>query len=219
MDQALSPHSHSSAPRNGKPTLAAVRLEDPRIVSLAASEPWPYCRERDPQYDDHQPQTWSQYLEWRREFKLTEQILNRGPMPLYSLDPAKIMAEDKRFEAQFAREKAKGLPQLTAAELAEARKQFDEVNAITAKIKLPHNTVYRSVIQLRRDEFPELPWPLGKDIFQLLWCPHVHFEGNGMHDPGETVSQSPGFVHKWRTERLVGPALTNPPPSSAKRLG
>ncbi len=211
MDQALSPHSHSSAPRNGKPTLAAVRLEDRRIVSLAASEPWPYCRERDPQYDDHQPQTWNQYVEWRREFKLTERMLSNRATPAYSEDPVKIMAAAKEFEAQLEREKAKGLPQLTTSEMAQARKQFDEVTATFAKIKLPHNTVCLPVIQLRRDEFPELPWPLGKDIFQLLWCPRVHFDGNGIRDPGEIARQSPGFALKWRTERLVGPALTKTP--------
>lgn len=102
---------------------------------------------------------------------------------------------------EHQREKAKGLPQLTSAESAEARKTFDEMNALMA---LP-------VIQLRRVEFPELPWPTGKDIFQLLWCPRVHWEGNGMHDPEEPPRQSPGFVLKWRAERLMGPVLTKPP--------
>jgi hypothetical protein len=52
------------------------------------------------------------------------------------------------------------------------------------------------IIQLRRDGFPELPWPDGRDLFQLLWCPRVHFFGN--HPP--LGGQSSGAKVFWRTE-------------------
>lgn len=42
-----------------------------------------------------------------------------------------------------------------------------------------HNAAYLPVLQLNRSEFPELPFPSDSDLFQLLWCPVVHFEGGG----------------------------------------
>lgn len=41
-------------------------------------------------------------------------------------------------------------------------------------ISPPHKHVYIPVLQLRRDEFPELDFPEGTDLFQLLWCPNDH---------------------------------------------
>lgn len=123
------------------------------------------------------------------------------------VDAANAEAMNRQSEQLYARERAKGLPKLTAAELAEAKVDFAREKDMHAKLRLPHNTPYAPILQLRRDDFPELPWPAGKDLFQLLWCPRVHFEGNGMHDPSETPTQTPGFVAKWRTERLVVKAL------------
>jgi hypothetical protein len=34
--------------------------------------------------------------------------------------------------------------------------------------------VYVPVLQLRREDLPELPFPDGSDLFQLLWCPNDH---------------------------------------------
>ena len=166
-----------------------------------SNEAWPFCRERDPEHEI-KAQTWEDFREHQRDAKLTERMFKPG---------TNLKLTAPQFEQMFEREKAKDLPQLTSAELAAARKTFDEMNALMAQMKLPHHTAYLPVIQLRRDEFPELPWPSGKDIFQLLWCPRVHWEGNGMHDPEEPPRQSPGFVLKWRTERMVGPVLTKPP--------
>jgi hypothetical protein len=38
----------------------------------------------------------------------------------------------------------------------------------------PHQHIYIPVLQLRRDEFPELEFPGDADLFQLLWCPNDH---------------------------------------------
>jgi hypothetical protein len=35
-----------------------------------------------------------------------------------------------------------------------------------------HQQPYLTVMQLRRDEFPEMPFPEGNDLFQWLWCPY-----------------------------------------------
>ena len=42
-----------------------------------------------------------------------------------------------------------------------------------------HNASHLPVLPLNRSEFPEFPFPAGSDLFQLLWCPTVHFEGGG----------------------------------------
>src|SRR5687767_12445515 len=39
-----------------------------------------------------------------------------------------------------------------------------------------HKSDYAPILQLRAQEFPELPCPLGADTFQLLWCPNDHHE-------------------------------------------
>lgn len=37
-----------------------------------------------------------------------------------------------------------------------------------------HGIPYVAVLQLRADDFPEMPFPQGADLFQLLWCPRDH---------------------------------------------
>jgi hypothetical protein len=37
-----------------------------------------------------------------------------------------------------------------------------------------HEIPLVSVLQLRADDFPEMPFPPGADLFQMLWCPHEH---------------------------------------------
>jgi hypothetical protein len=37
-----------------------------------------------------------------------------------------------------------------------------------------HGIPYVGVLQLRKDDFPERPFPDGADLFQLLWCPRDH---------------------------------------------
>ena len=54
-----------------------------------------------------------------------------------------------------------------------------------------HNAPYLPVLQLRRSEYPGLPFPGDSDLFQLLWCPLIHFEGNG------------GFRLYWREASTI----------------
>ena len=39
----------------------------------------------------------------------------------------------------------------------------------------PHDAHYLPILQLHQADFPEFPFPPGQDLFQLLWCPRVHF--------------------------------------------
>lgn len=181
-------------------------------------EPWPYCRETDPM--DMPEKTWEEWVEIEREVKLSRTLdaSHAARFKPEERDPAALARQMKLVEEEFLRLKAKGLPPLTASERAAARKSFEEDRLMMAKLRLPHNTAYLAILQLRRDEFPELPWPGSADLFQLLWCPRIHFDGNGMHDPDEPPQQSPGFVLKWRREKLVGPVLAMPPRTAESPL-
>lgn len=63
-----------------------------------------------------------------------------------------------------------------------------------------HNDLYVGVLQLRADEFPEVEFPNGKDLFQLLWCPRDHLN--------EIVSKV-----CWWTESGIEGTLEMPSPS------
>ena len=183
-----------------------------------AAEPWPHCRERDAVLDWMPPITWERFVEISRESKLSERMVKSGlvgEVPKLSgdfkADSARWEEASRKLEQLYERERTKGLPKLTPAEVAEAKQAFALEQKMDARRRLPHNTPYAPILQLRRDDFPELPWPPGQDLFQLLWCPQVHFEGNGMHDADEKPTQTPGYVAKWRTERLVGKTLAAMP--------
>lgn len=66
-----------------------------------------------------------------------------------------------------------------------------------------HEHIYVPILQLRRDEFPELQFPEGKDLFQLLWCPNDHF-----------WQISPVCKAIWRAEaEITNPRATMPRPT------
>lgn len=37
-----------------------------------------------------------------------------------------------------------------------------------------HQVPYVSLIQILKSEIPELGFPIGADLFQMIWCPHTH---------------------------------------------
>src|SRR5215208_4937386 len=39
-----------------------------------------------------------------------------------------------------------------------------------------HSCPYVTVLQLRRDDLPDVPFPEHADLLQLLWCPNDHDE-------------------------------------------
>lgn len=64
----------------------------------------------------------------------------------------------------------------------------------------PHEHLYVPVLQLRRDDFPELAFPEGADLFQLLWCPNDH-----------ELSLSPVCKAFWRREADITDPLDRMP--------
>jgi hypothetical protein len=170
-----------------------------------ASEPWPFCRESDP-VPSQPPLSFEQFLLREREMKLGRGLVP-PPHPSDTNDIAAWQQWNRDNQAVWKRERAKGLPELTSDEAARAKDRFAKESADWADMAAPHNEAYQPILQLRRDDFPELPWPQGKDLFQLLWCPRVHFWGNG------------GNRIVWRTEASVVSRLAPaPPPSKLWRI-
>ncbi|MFI5492417.1 hypothetical protein [Actinoplanes sp. NPDC051859] len=58
-----------------------------------------------------------------------------------------------------------------------------------------------AVLQIFARDVPELPFPNGTDVFQLLWCPALHDE-----------DCRPRPVVRWRAEASIGELLDNPEP-------
>jgi hypothetical protein len=61
---------------------------------------------------------------------------------------------------------------------------------------------YLPILQIRRDQFPDFPFPGDSDLFQLLWCP-AHW-----------VHEGPGHLAFWRKESVLGPLRTENVPFS-----
>jgi len=57
-----------------------------------------------------------------------------------------------------------------------------------------------SVLQLYAADIPDLPFPSGTDLLQLLWCPYDH-------EP----HYAPRPELRWRADDLDGPLLAHPP--------
>jgi hypothetical protein len=83
-------------------------------------------------------------------------------------------------------------------------RQLDEVHELARRGRHGHSQPYLPLLQLRREEFSTLPYPADADLFQLLWCPYVHFEG--------PPNEPPGFLAFWRREAdITDPLLVEPP--------
>jgi hypothetical protein len=66
-----------------------------------------------------------------------------------------------------------------------------------------HDEPYVPVLQLRKSEIPEMPFPWGADVMQLLWCPHYHGECLG-----------PICRAYWRSEAELRAGSISPPAAS-----
>lgn len=63
-----------------------------------------------------------------------------------------------------------------------------------------------AIAQLYAADVPTIPFPDGKDILQILWCPVVHIEV-----PGQRHYSGPCVHLFWRRADEVGAVLTDPP--------
>jgi len=62
-----------------------------------------------------------------------------------------------------------------------------------------HNSNHIGVLQLLKQDYPELPFPHDSDIFQLTWCPMDHEFG------------LPEVTVRWRTRGVLQPTRTSNP--------
>ncbi len=82
-------------------------------------------------------------------------------------------------------------------------RQLGEVHELDRRGRNGHCQPYLPLLQLRREDFPTLPFPGDTDLFQLLWCPYIHFNG--------PPDEQPGFLVFWRRQAdIVDPLLTEP---------
>jgi hypothetical protein len=78
-----------------------------------------------------------------------------------------------------------------------------------------HQIPLVTVLQLLSDDFPEMPFPPGVDLFQMLWCPREHGDIPECREKPCPMSWAdPRFY--WRSRRQVArPRPDNPPPQEA----
>jgi hypothetical protein len=78
-----------------------------------------------------------------------------------------------------------------------------------------HEIPLVTVLQLRADDFPEMPFPPGADLFQVLWCPREHDDVPECRDkPCAMYWADPRFY--WRNSAAITrPRPDNPPPQEA----
>ena len=83
-------------------------------------------------------------------------------------------------------------------------RHLDEVHQLEQRGRNGHSQPFLPLLQLCREDFPTLPFPTGTDLFQLLWCPQVHFDG--------PPQEPPGFLAFWRRQSDIDdPLLVEPP--------
>ena len=78
-----------------------------------------------------------------------------------------------------------------------------------------HEIPLVTVLQLRAADFPEMPFPPGADLFQLLWCPREHSDvPECFEKPNPMMWADPKFY--WRNRQETDRArLDNPCPREA----
>ena len=64
-----------------------------------------------------------------------------------------------------------------------------------------------TVLQLTAEDVPELGFPQGKDLFQLLWCPNDHQALQPIYAPASRVF--------WRKRSQIKECLGEPPPPTS----
>jgi hypothetical protein len=72
------------------------------------------------------------------------------------------------------------------------------------------------VAQLRRDEFPEISFPAGADLLQLLWPPSFAAFGNDVDQKG---NRRIGVITRWRKLVREDQCLSAPPPGISAEPG
>jgi len=74
-----------------------------------------------------------------------------------------------------------------------------------------HNDYYVGVLQLRKEDVPELGFPEGKNLFQLLWCPR-------RHNNFSVYSNIFPLKFFWRnTKEIINPLSQPPKPKNPEK--
>jgi hypothetical protein len=83
--------------------------------------------------------------------------------------------------------------------------------------RIPEGTSipFAPILQLRAADFPEMPFPDGTDLFQLLWFPYL------VHIPGAAKTPDSSLDHRvyWRRVEAIGARCTFNPEMVERHLG
>ena len=140
------------------------------------------------------------------------------------LEPYRVRPGDRRTTPEPVLDNTQDFPELKSLATTTVRlhPRFGDEPAINASklggtflwpaeeswpVCSTHQIPLVSVLQLRANDFPEMPFPLGKDLFQMLWCPREHSESSesGRH------WADPAFFWRKR-EDITRPRIENPAP-------
>jgi hypothetical protein len=170
----------------------AARPLDPTTSKMGwpflwpANEPWPVCMERGSEEDAR-----------KYEAMLEGMPAIRDRLMKVGAEAVGLQLPD--FLAHIG---------VSQNELIQSQQQRrEETLQLIEQTRRGHRTPYLPVLQLNRDQFPGLPFPGDTDLFQLLWCPLVHF-GAG------TGKEAPGHLLFWRRAASITEALASPPSAS-----
>ncbi len=82
-------------------------------------------------------------------------------------------------------------------------RQLGEVHELERRRRNGHCQPYLPLLQLRREDFPTLPFPGDADLLQWLWYPYIHFNS--------PPNEQPGFLVFWRRQAdIADPLLVEP---------
>lgn len=113
---------------------------------------------------------------------------------------------EPELAAQYEAMRERMTPEALDRRVGSMPTERESIEELILKCRDGHNEPFLPVLQLSRSHFPELPWPDGADLLQLLWCPMIHFGGPS------------GHLILWRNHGAVEAAAlrTEPPPQSIK---
>lgn len=126
----------------------------------------------------------------------------RDSQALFDFSRPERMADFNRFLDQ-----ASQLEEMHGMKLSNggrwAGRAISEIEDLDRRNRMVHNQPYVPLLQLCRHDFPDVPFPRDTDLFQLLWCPHLHFAG--------PPDEPPGYLVFWRRQDDIADPLLQEP--------
>lgn len=174
-------------PRRGEPDLHASSIGGPFL--WPSQEPWPDCGL--PRMAKHERPITPEELQ-QREARLDQMRARRERLLADPSTPEEMRQSLTRLNQAFD----------------EARAAARPAGAVTSwQVETPAVAdPMIGLLQLRAADAPDIAFPDGTDLMQLLWCPHNH---PGV--PGSPRHSGPAPLLRWRRAADVGDVLAKVP--------